>query len=84
MIMDLNQFLNEFRLFRQKLGEEIGVKDDELALKFFMAFKRLSRLNKSPFKTFMDDYFNTTSHYNPYKTGKYDEDDSDKDNYFTP
>ena len=31
--MDLNQFLNEFRLFRQKLGEEIGVKDDELALK---------------------------------------------------
>jgi hypothetical protein len=68
MIMDLIQFIKEYRSFRQKIGEELGVKEDELVLKFFMAFKRLHRANNSAFLNnlfdAMNPYINKSSNLN--------------------
>jgi hypothetical protein len=86
MIMDLIQFIKEYRSFRQKIGEELGVKEDELVLKFFMAFKRLHRANNS---AFLNNLFDAM---NPYinKSSNPDSDDNDDDpfsnssNYYHP
>ena len=50
--MDIHQFLKEYRSFRQKVGEELGIADEELVLKFFLAFKRLQMLSENPFKNY--------------------------------
>jgi len=73
--MDLTQFLREYRSFRQKIGEELGVKDDELVLKFFMAFKRLHRASGS---AFFNNFFDAM---NPYinKSPNPDSEDNDDD-----
>lgn len=85
MIMDLTQFIKEYRSFRQKIGEELGVKDDELVLKFFMAFKRLHRANHSFFLNNLFDAMNPYIH----KTSSPDSDDNDDDpfnnsSYYSP
>ena len=50
--MDIHQFLKEYRSFRQNVGEELGITDEELLLKFYLAFKRLQKLSENPFKTY--------------------------------
>ena len=47
--MDIHLFLKEYRSFRQKVGEELGLTDEELVLKFYLAFKRLQKLSENPF-----------------------------------
>ena len=37
--MEFSQFISEYRLFRQKVGEELGIKDDEMVLKFIIKQK---------------------------------------------
>tara|TARA_B110000444_G_C18318291_1_gene357248 strand:- start:117 stop:386 length:270 start_codon:yes stop_codon:yes gene_type:complete len=74
--MDIHQFLKEYRSFRQKVGEELGIADEELVLKFFLAFKRLQRLNENPFKNYsqiFDSIMNPRSKINP------DSEDNDDD-----
>lgn len=74
--MDIHQFLKEYRSFRQKVGEELGIADEELVLKFFLAFKRLQRLNENPFKNYsqiFDSIMNLRSKINP------DSEDNDDD-----
>jgi hypothetical protein len=71
--MDLTQFLREYRSFRQKIGEELGVKDDELVLKFFMAFKRLNRASSS---AFLNNIFDAM---NPYVNKSVNPDSEDND-----
>ncbi len=46
--MDFSQFISEYRLFRQKVGEDLGIKDDEMVLKFFIAYKNLQRIENRP------------------------------------
>ena len=50
--MDIHLFLKEYRSFRQKVGEELGLTDEELILKFYLAFKRLQKLSENPFKSY--------------------------------
>jgi hypothetical protein len=50
--MDIHLFLKEYRSFRQKVGEELGLTDEELVLKFYLAFKRLQKLSENPFKSY--------------------------------
>jgi hypothetical protein len=50
--MDIHLFLKEYRSFRQKVGEELGITDEELLLKFYLAFKRLQKLSENPFKSY--------------------------------
>ena len=74
--MDIHQFLKEYRSFRQKVGEELGIADEELVLKFFLAFKRLQRLNENPFKNYsqiFESIMNPRSKINP------DSEDNDDD-----
>ena len=74
--MDIHQFLKEYRSFRQKVGEELGIADEELVLKFYLAFKRLQRLNENPFKNYsqiFDSIMNPRSKIHP------DSEDNDDD-----
>ena len=50
--MDIHLFLKEYRSFRQKVGEELGISDEELVLKFYLAFKRVQKLSENPFKNY--------------------------------
>ncbi len=74
--MDIHLFLKEYRSFRQKVGEELGITDEELLLKFYLAFKRLQRLNENPFKNYsriFEDIMNPKKNIHP------DSEDNDDD-----
>jgi len=73
--MDIHLFLKEYRSFRQKVGEELGISDEELVLKFYLAFKRLQKLSENPFKSYSQifEQFLNKSHVNP------DSDDNNDD-----
>ena len=80
--MEFSQFISEYRLFRQKVGEELGIKDDEMVLKFFIAYKNLQRIeNRSSdvLKNVMDIFNLSTFIYpnsnNPDPDSKDNDDD---------
>ena len=79
--MEFSQFISEYRLFRQKVGEELGIKDDEMVLKFFIAYKNLQRIeNRSSdvLKNVMD-FFNSSTFNTPYDSNNPDSEDNDDD-----
>lgn len=81
--MDLNQFISDYRLFRQKLCEELAITDEELILKFFIAYKNLQRIhNKSNdvLKSVMDFFNTSTFAYPPYSNDP-DSEGNDDDPY---
>jgi len=79
--MDISQFISEYRLFRQKVGEDLGIKDDEMVLKFFIAHKNLQRIeNRSSdvLKNVMD-FFNSSTFNTPYSSSQNDPDSEEND-----
>lgn len=84
--MDIELFINEYRLFRQKLGEELGIKDDEMVLKFFIAHKNLQRINNKSSDVLKSviDLFNITPFPYPPHSSNPDSEDNDDDPYSTP
>ena len=77
--MDISQFISEYRLFRQKVGEDLGIKDDEMVLKFFIAYKNLQRIENRPsdvLKNVMD-IFNLSTFKYPNSNNPDSEDNDD-------
>ena len=77
--MDFSQFISEYRLFRQKVGEDLGIKDDEMVLKFFIAYKNLQRIENRPsdvLKNVMD-IFNLSTFKYPNSNNPDSEDNDD-------
>ena len=77
--MEFSQFISEYRLFRQKVGEDLGIKDDEMVLKFFIAYKNLQRIENRPsdvLKNVMD-IFNLSTFKYPNSNNPDSEDNDD-------
>ena len=77
--MDFSQFISEYRLFRQKVGEDLGIIDDEMVLKFFIAYKNLQRIENRPsdvLKNVMD-IFNLSTFKYPNSNNPDSEDNDD-------
>jgi hypothetical protein len=76
--MDIHLFLKEYRSFRQKVGEELGLTDEELILKFYLAFKRLQKLSENPFKSYSQIFEQFL--YKPSNFARNQNPDSDENN----
>lgn len=73
--MNMDTFLAEMRLFRQKLFEELGDMNPADVLAHYMAFKRIQRSTQRPFDyiSMFSDLINTTGKADPDDEGNNDD-----------